>query len=157
MAVEELWLKRGPQIRGVGAPLVIMVVGKNDEHQWWGEYFILISGGAAAHLSQRTTLNTTNIPEDMLGGYSAFMKAEIEQQVQTQLSIYLFKLFEKTNSEYALQNFDLVDAPKEDVVRLWLRGEFHDDVKKIKGTTQSETLKKFLEGVVTLPTVFAIR
>ena len=51
----------------------------------------------------------------------------------------------------------LVDAVKEDVIRLWLRGHLHEEIKKIKDTTQSETLRTFLTKVVQLPDVFTIK
>ncbi len=157
VAAEEVWLKRSSNTLGLGVPLVIMAIGESGEHQWWGEYSILISGGTTAYLSQRTTLNTANVPEDILGGYSSFMKMEVEQQVQTRLSVHLFELYEKTKSDYALQKIDLVDAVKEDVIRLWLRGHLHEEIKKIKDTTQSETLRTFLTKVVQLPDVFTIK
>ena len=156
MAAEEMWLKRSSRTWGLGVPAVQMTLGKSGEHQWWGEYFILISGPASGLLSQRTTLNTESISADMLGGYASFMKMEIELQAQTRLSVYLFELYEKTRSGYALQNIDLVDTVKEDVIRLWLRGDFHDEINRIKETTQCETLRTFLAKVAKLPDVFVI-
>ena len=80
------------------------------------------------------------------------MFAEIRHQVDSKLWDHLFKLFKKDQNELYLSTpIDLIEGEKNDIVLYWMRGEFQNEISKIKQTTGCEKLSGYLLDVIQLP------
>jgi len=151
MVEKDYWIKRSAGISAIGTSLVVMTTGKGGQRQRWGEYFIFISGRHPKFCNQRTNVDTKNIPENVITLDLAFMKQELEMQVRGRLSVHFFDLYEETKSEVYLQKTELEGGQPADIIGLWLRGEFHDEIRQVKGMTQCDSLKDLITTVVDLP------
>ncbi len=82
-----------------------------------------------------------------------FMPSELEQQINGERSVYLFRSYTQTNSDVYLENIQLDRVGiTEDIIGLWMRGLFHDEFRLVRDTTWSDDLRKLLDCVVKLPT-----
>ena len=96
-------------------------------------------------------MDARNIPTNFITIDDAFMRQELEQQARGRISVHFSDLYEKTQSNMYLQRLELEDGEPADIIGLWLRGAFHDEIRRVKNTTQSDSLKEFLAVVVDLP------
>ena len=144
---------RGERHHLGGIPLVILnVYSSGNNRLWHGEYFILISGQNAAYYAQKISIDAGNLPEDLMDINEDYVIAEIRHQVDSKLWDHLFKLFEKYQNELYLSTpINLIEGGKNDIVQYWMRGEFQNEISKIKQTTGCEKLSEFLLGVIQLP------
>lgn len=147
---DEFWVRRGKGISAIGIPLIVMSALKSGQRHWIGEYFIVIAGRHPAFLAQRTSVDTKDVPEDVLRVDAAWMKAELEQQVKTAISIRNFDLYEKTKSDVYLQYVELEDGDRADILHFWMLNQHQQEIERIKEMTQSAALKSFLTDVVRL-------
>jgi hypothetical protein len=153
MGNEGIWVKRSSGIFAMGIPLIVMCAGEREKNHWWGEYHVLVSGRHPAFYSHRCSFDGSGVPQEIATVDLLYMRGELEQQVQGQISSHCFDVFEQSKNEFYLQSFELADGEKADLLRLWLRGEFHTEIEKILRETQCEELRAFLSEVTRLPSI----
>jgi len=151
MLVEKWWVERGRYMSGIGLPLVVFAVGKQGTYRWYGEYFLFVSGSANAFYPHRTLVDAGKIPDRIAEVDIAFLRAELELQVQGQLSAHLGKVAaQHGNASLIRQVLGLERGEKEDIVRLWMSGKFEHEVQKMRSVTNCDKLRQFLDDVVQL-------
>jgi hypothetical protein len=151
MLLEKWWVERGEYMAGVGQPLVVFTVGKQGTYRWYAEYFLFLSGSANAFYPHRTLVDASKIPDRVAEVDIAFLRAELELQVQAQLSAYLGKVAaQRGNPGLIHQALKLDRGEKEDIVRFWMSGKFEQEVQKMRSVTSCDKLRQFLDDVVQL-------
>jgi len=151
MLVEKWWVERGRYMAGVGLPLVVFAVGKQGTYRWYGEYFLFLSGSANAFYPHRTLVEADKIPDRVAEVDIAFLRSELELQVQGQLSAHLAKVAaQQGNPSLIGHALELARGEKEDIVRLWMSGKFEQEVQKMRSVTSCDKLHQFLDDVVQL-------
>lgn len=150
MPLENIWVKRGADISAFGFPLFVMATAMVNQRHWRGEYYILLGGRYPAFLHSTFTVTIGSIPDDIVTVDAHFMQMELEQQVTTRLSIHCFDLYEKSTREGFLAPLRLADGEAADILRAWLRGEFHESISQMCSLTRIDDLGAYLSDVVRL-------
>ena len=151
----DFWVKRSKYVSAIGLPFSVFTAGFCGQlhPKLWGEYFLFVSGQQPYTTCQRVLVNTDDLPEGLVTFDQAFMKSELEQQVNGALSAYLYRAYTDTNSDIFLESVQLdQDGAIEDIIGLWMRGLFHDQIRRVRKTTWSHDLKNLLDYIVDLPT-----
>ncbi len=149
------WIKRSASVSAIGLPLAIIAVGFCGQlhRKLWGEYFLFVSGQHPHFACQRVLVRTADLPEGLVIFDQTFMRSEIEQQVNGELSAHLFRAYTDTKSDIYLESVQLDrEGSIEDIMGLWMRGLFHEEFRRIRETTCGDKLREVLDLVVTLPT-----
>ena len=149
------WIKRSASVSAIGLPFAIIAAGfcGQRHRKLWGEYFFFVSGQDPHFACQRVLIRTVDLPEGLVNFDRTFMRSEIEQQINGELSAYLFRAYTNTKSDIYLESVQLDrEGTTEDIMGLWMRGHFHKQFRRIREKTCSDDLRELLDLVVTLPT-----
>lgn len=149
------WVKRSASVSAIGLPFAIITVGFTGQlhRKLWGEFFLFVFGQIPYFAGQRVLVKTGNVPAELVNLDREFMQSELEQQINGKLSSYLFRSYTNSKSDIYLENLQLDrEGTTEDIIGLWMRGLFHDELRRVRETTCSDDLRKFLDRVVELPT-----
>ena len=82
-----------------------------------------------------------------------FMEREVEQQVDTKLSLHYFSQFEKTKNPLYSQLQEMTDTAREDILRLWVRGNMSQELRYLQKNTMCDDLRSYLDVITGLPTL----
>lgn len=150
MSESEFWIKRSVGISAIGTVLVVMSTGKGGQQHRWGEYFIFISGRYPKSDHSSFNIRTTTIPNNVISIDVEYLKFELQQQVNSYLSAYLFEFYEKTKCNICRQEIQLEEGGPSDIIGMWLRGKFHKQILQAKEETQSDDFRALLATVTDL-------
>ena len=151
----DFWVKRSTYVSAIGLPIAVFTTGFCGQlhPKLWGEYFLFVSGQQPYSTCQRVLVKTGALPEGLVTFDQTFMQSELEQQVNGALSAYLYRAYTGTNSDIFLESVQLdQEGAIEDIIGLWMRGLFHDEIRRVRKATWSHDLKKLLDYIVDLPT-----
>ena len=155
MSKQDLLIKRSTSASAISLPFAVITAGFSGHlhRTLWSEYFLLVSGQSPYFACQRVFVKIDALPEGLVNFDQDFMQSELEQQINGDLSVYLFRSYTDTKSDVYLENIQLdQEGTTADIIGLWMRGLFHDEFRRVRETTCSDDLRKLLACVVNLPT-----